>query len=93
MHRRLVAEGLDGLGIFSNAQLDASAIRRTCQPTDQAVDLLRMAYDRLGLSARGYDRVLRMARTVADLAASDKIEATHIAEAITLRSLDKKYWG
>jgi len=93
MHRRLAADGLDGLGIFSNAQLDASAIRKTCHPTDQAIDLMRMAYDRLGLSARGYDRVMRMARTVADLASSDKIEAPHIAEAITLRSLDKKYWG
>ena len=93
MHRRLAAEGLDGLGIFSNAQLDASGIRKTCHPTDQAVEVMRMAYDRLGLSARGYDRVMRMARTIADLAASEKIEANHIAEAITLRSLDKKYWG
>ena len=93
MHRRLTAEGLAGLGIYSNAQLDASGIRKTCHPTDQAVEILRMAYDRLGLSARGYDRVLRMARTVADLDASEKIEAHHIAEAITLRSLDKKYWG
>ena len=93
MHRRLEFEGLAGLGIYSNAQLDASGIRKTCHPTDQAVEIMRMAYDRLGLSARGYDRVLRMARTVADLEASEKIEAHHIAEAITLRSLDKKYWG
>ncbi len=93
MHRRLTAEGLDGLGIFSNAQLDASAIRKTCRPTDEAYEVMRMAYDRLGLSARGYDRVLRMARTISDLAHSDMIEAEHIAEAITLRSLDKKYWG
>ncbi len=93
MRRRLAAEGLDDLGIFSNAQLDASGIRKTCHPTDQAVEVMRMAYDRLGLSARGYDRVMRMARTIADLAASEKIEACHIAEAITLRSLDKKYWG
>ena len=68
-------------------------IRKTCNPTDQAVEVMRMAYDRLGLSARGHDRVMRMARTIADLAASERIEANHIAEAITLRSLDKKYWG
>lgn len=93
MRKRLEAEGLAGLGIHSNAQLDASGIRKTCHPTDDAVELLRMAYDRLGLSARGYDRVMRMARTIADLDASERIEAEHIAEAITLRSLDKKYWG
>jgi magnesium chelatase family protein len=93
MHHRLASEGLEGAGIFSNAQLDAASIRRTCHPTDSAVEIMRMAYDRLGLSARGYDRVLRMARTVADLSASEKIEANHIAEAIALRSLDRKYWG
>ena len=93
MQRRLEIEGLSGLGIFSNAQLDAAGIRKTCHPTDQAVEVMRMAYDRLGLSARGYDRVMRMARTIADLAAAERIEANHIAEAITLRSLDKKYWG
>ncbi len=93
MRKRLEREGLSGLGIFSNAQLDAAGIRKTCHPSDDAVELLRMAYDRLGLSARGYDRVMRMARTIADLAASERIESEHIAEAITLRSLDKKYWG
>jgi magnesium chelatase family protein len=93
MRKRLEGEGLSGLGIHSNSQLDAAGIRKTCHPTDDAVELLRMAYDRLGLSARGYDRVMRMARTIADLDASEKIEAEHIAEAITLRSLDKKYWG
>lgn len=93
MRRRLEAEGLDKLGIHCNAQLDAAAIRRTCIPSDKALAMMRNAYERLGLSARGYDRVLRMARTLADLSASEKIEAPHIAQAINLRSLDKKYWG
>jgi magnesium chelatase family protein len=87
-------ERADGLrGIFCNAQLDAAGIRKTCPATEEALALLREAYDRLGLSARGYDRIMRMARTAADLDASEKIMPEHIAKAISLRSLDKKYWG
>lgn len=83
----------DSRRFFCNAQLDAAAIRRYCVATDEATDLLRTAYNALGLSARGYDRVMRVARTIADLDASEQIQAQHIAEAIQLRSLDRKYWG
>lgn len=77
----------------SNANLDAAEVRRFCPLDDGANELLRSAYDALGLSARGYDRILRVARTIADLDSSDIIRAEHIAEAIQLRTLDKKYWG
>ena len=80
-------------GIFCNAQLDASGIRKYCIADDAAVAILRGAYDRMGLSARGYDRIMRVARTVADLEGSEMIRAPHVAEAIQLRSLDRKYWN
>ncbi len=79
--------------IFCNAQLDAAAIRRYCVMTEEASELLRAAFSSLGLSARGHDRILRVARTIADLDNSTLIESAHIAEAIRLRSLDRKYWG
>ena len=85
--------GDDSARIFCNAQLDSASIRRYCAATPAAMELLRTAYTSLGLSARGYDRVMRVARTVADLDGSERIEEQHIAEAIQLRSLDKKYWG
>ncbi len=77
----------------SNADLDPAEIRRFCKTDESADMILRSAYDNLGLSARGYDRILRVARTIADLDESEMICAQHIAEAIQLRSLDKKYWG
>ncbi|MBE6702095.1 MAG: ATP-binding protein [Ruminococcaceae bacterium] len=92
--RRFAAERLRGeKGIFCNAQLDAAGIRKYCVADDTATAMLRNAYDRMGLSARGYDRIMRLARTIADLEACELIRATHIAEAIQLRSLDRKYWN
>lgn len=82
-----------GSGIFCNAQMDAADIRRYCITDDGAKTMIKAAYDRLGMSARGYDRVMRVARTIADLDRSEVISAKHVAEAIQYRSLDKKYWG
>ena len=76
--------------IYCNAQLDAAGIRKYCNPDETASALLSEAYTALGLSARGYDRIMRVARTIADLEASEKILAHHIAEAIRLRTLDRE---
>lgn len=79
--------------IHSNASLTSAEIRKFCPLEDSAKALLKKAFDSLGLSARGYDRILRVARTIADLDKSGIIKAAHIAEAIQFRSLDRKYWG
>lgn len=76
-------------GIFCNAQLSEAAIQKYCRLDDAASNLLRTAYDRMGLSARGYGRILRVARTIADLDASELIGSAHVAEAIQLRTLDR----
>ena len=80
-------------GIFCNAQLGAAEIVKYCKMTDSASVLLKSAYDRMGMSVRGYDRIMRVARTIADLERSELIDTKHVAEAIQYRSLDKKYWG
>lgn len=81
----------DGGEAHSNAELTEQQLRRYCELGEDAKLLMREAFERLGLSARGHDRVLRVARTIADLDASEHILPEHIAEAISLRTLDKKY--
>ena len=85
----------DGLhfGFAKNADMTAPQIRRYCTLTDDADKLLASAYERLQLSGRGHDRILRVARTIADMAGSDDIDANHIAEAIHFRTLDRQYWS
>ena len=88
--KRLLDAGADG--DILNASLQGELFRRFCTPNDEGKELLKIAFDSLGLSARGHDRILRVARTIADLDGLEEIDGDCIAEAIQYRSLDRKYW-
>ena len=79
--------------VHCNAQMTPRQVQEYCRPDKEGEELLRMAFDSLGLSGRGHDKILRVARTIADLAGSETISAPHIAEAISYRSLDRKFFG
>lgn len=80
-------------GIYANAQMTSKQLREICVIDQSGQDLLKVAMERLGLSARAYDRILKVARTIADLDNAPKIETNHLAEAIQFRSLDREGWA
>ncbi len=79
--------------VYCNAQMSSKQLRTICKITDEGQQLLKTAMDRLGLSARAFDRILKVARTIADLADSADIKTEHLAEAIQYRSLDREGWA
>jgi len=83
---------LESFGIFCNAQMTPRTIRRFHKLDAESEKLMEKAITRLGLSARAYDRILRVSRTIADLEGNDAIQAKHVAEAIQYRTLDRTYW-
>jgi magnesium chelatase family protein len=87
-HQRLKEEG-----IFSNGAMTPRLIRRYCKIDSESEKLLENAMVRQGLSARAYDRILKVSRTIADLDASEEIKSQHVAEAVGYRSLDRTYWA
>ena len=91
--RKIQNERYKGTEITCNARLTPSLLRKYCVLSDEASKILKESFDKLGMSARTYDRILKVARTVADLAGSEIIDKPHIFTAIRFRSLDRKYWG
>lgn len=90
--RRIQLERYKGLNIYSNSQLDAGMLQKFCPLGEAENSMLKAAFDSLGLSARAHSRILKVARTIADIEQSERIKTEHIAEAIQYRSLDRKYF-
>ena len=86
-HQRFVEEK-----IFSNAAMTPRMIRRYCRIDKYSERMLEQAMTQLGLSARAYDRILKVSRTIADLEGATDISASHLSEAVAYRSLDRTYW-
>ncbi|MDE7073577.1 MAG: ATP-binding protein, partial [Odoribacter sp.] len=80
-------------GIHCNAQMNPALLKKFCPLNPTCISLLKMAMQKFGLSARAYDRIIKLSRTIADLAGAVDIQPQHIAEAIQYRSLDKESWG
>jgi len=80
-------------GIYCNAQISSKMLKEICVIDTVGQNLLKAAMEKLNLSARAYDRILKVSRTIADLNGNEKIKPEHLAEAIQYRSLDREGWG
>ena len=87
-----IRDRFQGAPYTCNADIPAARLQELCPTTDGALRLLQRAFDSFGFSARTYDRVLKVARTIADLDGSEQIHTSHVAEAVQYRTLDRKYW-
>ena len=91
--RERQAERFRGTGIYTNTMMTSAMLRDFCPLSAEARRLLDGAMERLQLSARAYDRIIKVARTIADLAGAQDIAPNHISEAITYRTIDRESWG
>lgn len=91
--RQLQVRRYKGTGIYSNSDLTPALIDKFCHLDDAANQVMKAAFESLGMSARAYNRVIKVARTIADIDGEENIKADHISEAIIYRSLDRKFWS
>ncbi len=91
--REIQNKRFKGTGISCNARITSDILADVCPMTETAKDTLKKVFEKMGLSARAYDRILKTSRTIADMDKSDVIDKMHIAKAVQFRSLDRKYWG
>ncbi len=93
MAREIQLDRFSGLKIYTNSQMGNKEIKKFCRLTPSSDKIMKSAFDKLRFSGRTYNKILKVARTLADLDGSDNIDDKHLLEAIQYRSLDKKYWG
>ena len=91
--REIQNERFKGTGITCNARITPDILREVCVLTDGANSLLKDVFDRLGLSARAYDKILKVSRTIADMDGSALIDRVHVSQAVRYRTLDRKFWA
>ena len=91
--REFARKRYNGDAAITNATVNSALLGKHCRLNDESQEIPELAFKNLGLSARGYERILRVSRTIADLAGSEEIERIHVAEAVRYRSLDRKYWN
>jgi len=90
--RQVQVQRFCGVGLSANAQMNTRQVRRHCALDEAGEKLLERAITHMGLSARAHDRILKVARTIADLDGVGQIQSKHLAEAVHYRSLDRTYW-
>ncbi len=91
--RKIQKKRLKGHGIYFNSSMNKAQIEESCCLGKEEQGFLKKVYENLGLSVRGYEKILKVSRTIADLDGSERIRKEHLAEAVGLRSMEGKYWG
>lgn len=91
--RRIQKDRFSGMNVSSNADIPAGRLKELCPLTEAAARLMKQAFERMGLSARAWDRLMKVSRTIADMEGAEIIDAPHVAEAVQYRGLDRKYWN